>query len=265
MLGLTQWFFDSTGICCMSLSQVKHSGSSPKSVLCRFYADRRKVLHGCFRRSCCTQLLWQTMTRASTEVSASGAGMEHMSTPGITTLKMRHAVSGLEENDLALKDMKQFQCRLREVSACCRVVYWCHTQDIFCSVVSLVFVLIQVQAYKQVRSPRAPSARCHAQSAAHAFMSMLKHVQPVPGQHEAIDKLAICFRLGFHHVQPHLMYNINQCAAATSTDRIDRVTACSNTAGLHECSICCISVSCNSVHSHHTYFHISELGLKVSP
>lgn len=40
------------------------------------------------------------MTEASTEVSVSGAGTEHMSTPGITTQKMKLAVSDLEENDL---------------------------------------------------------------------------------------------------------------------------------------------------------------------
>ena len=43
------------------------------------------------------------MTEASTEVSVSGAGMEHMSTPGIITQKMKHAVSDLEENDLVYK------------------------------------------------------------------------------------------------------------------------------------------------------------------
>ena len=41
------------------------------------------------------------MTGASTEVSVSGAGMDHMSTLEITTLKMKHAVLGLEESDLA--------------------------------------------------------------------------------------------------------------------------------------------------------------------
>ena len=43
------------------------------------------------------------MTEASTEVSVRGAGMEHMSTPGIITQKTKHAVSGLEENDLVYK------------------------------------------------------------------------------------------------------------------------------------------------------------------
>lgn len=205
-----------------------------KSMLCQLDIHERNVLHGCFRRSCCTQLLWQTMTRASTEVSVSGAGMEHMSTLGITTLKMRHAVSGLEENDFALSDMKQFQCRLREVSACCRIVYRRHSQDIFCSVVSLVFVLIHAQEYKQVRSQW--TARCHAQSA--AFTSMFKHVQPwhkVSGQNEAIAKHAICFES-----TKSLMYYTNQCAAAT--DQIKKVTACSNAADPYECSMSCIFV-----------------------
>ena len=32
-------------------------------------------------------------------MSVSGAGMQHMFIPGITTLKMKHAVSDLEESD----------------------------------------------------------------------------------------------------------------------------------------------------------------------
>lgn len=43
------------------------------------------------------------MTEASTEVSVRGAGMEHMSTPGIITQKMKLVVSDLEGNDLVYK------------------------------------------------------------------------------------------------------------------------------------------------------------------
>lgn len=42
------------------------------------------------------------MTEASTVVSVREAGMEHMSIHGIITLKMKHAVSDLDENDVLL-------------------------------------------------------------------------------------------------------------------------------------------------------------------
>ena len=69
-----------------------------------------------------------------------------MFTPGITILRMKHAVSGLEESDLALLDV--FQCCLREVSACCHVACQCiQYLIVFCSVVIVGFVLIYIQAY----------------------------------------------------------------------------------------------------------------------
>lgn len=69
-----------------------------------------------------------------------------MFTPGITTLRMKHAVSGLEESDLALLDV--FQCCLREVSACCHVACQCiQYLIVFCSVVIVGYVLICIQAY----------------------------------------------------------------------------------------------------------------------
>lgn len=99
----------------MSLSKVIHSLSGCKVIHSRsgytVAVHQHEVLHCCFRRSSCTQLLWQITTEANTEVSVSGAGTEHMSTPGIIIQKMKHAVSDPEENDLVLV----FLCCLREV------------------------------------------------------------------------------------------------------------------------------------------------------